>query len=98
MAIITGTAGADTLTTAAGNDTLTGGTGPDTYHSFSGAGIDLVTNFSFAKGDHVQLDAGTAYSLHQSGADTIVDMGYGDEVILQNVQLSSLPSGWIFEA
>ena len=34
--------------------------------------------------------------LSQMGADTVVDMGNGDQLILVGVQLSSLPSGWIF--
>ena len=81
-----------------GADTLVGGTGPDTYHSFSGAGLDLVLDFSSAKGDRVQLDPGTAYTVRQSGADTVVDMGGGDQLVLKSVQLSALPEGWIFLA
>jgi hypothetical protein len=34
--------------------------------------------------------------LSQQGADTIIDMGNGDRVILVGVQLASLPAGWIF--
>jgi hypothetical protein len=77
-------------------NTMTGGTGADTFHAFSGAGTDIVTDFISADGDKVQLDAGTTYTLSQVGADTVVDMGSGDELVLKNVTLSSLPSGWIF--
>jgi hypothetical protein len=30
------------------------------------------------------------------GADTVVDMGNGDQLILVGVTLTSLPSDWIF--
>jgi hypothetical protein len=76
--------------------TMTGGTGADTFHAFSGAGTDVVTDFSSAEGDKVQLDAGTTYILKQVGADTVVDMGAGDQLVLKNVTLSTLPTGWIF--
>ncbi len=46
----------------------------------------------------MQLDPGTTYTLSQAGADTVVDMGGGNQLILQNVLLSSLPSGWIYVA
>lgn len=76
--------------------TLSGGPGADTFHSFAGAGIDRVIDFNAAEGDRVQLDPGTSYTVAQQGADVVIDLGNGDEMILQNVQLSSLPSGWIF--
>jgi serralysin len=95
---ITAGSGAEWISGDRGNDTIQGGSGPDTFHTFSGAGIDKVLGFSAAKGDHVQLDPGTHYTLSQVGADTIIDMGAGDQMILQNVQMSGLPPGWIFGA
>ena len=80
----------------AGLAAIQAGAGADTFHTFSGAGTDVVIGFDAAKGDHVQLDLGTHYTLSQSGADTVVDMGGGDELILRNVQLSTLSPGWIF--
>ncbi|MDE2487349.1 MAG: hypothetical protein KGO51_08120 [Alphaproteobacteria bacterium] len=81
-----------------GDDTIQAGSGADTFHSSSGAGLDLVIGFDPAKGDHVQLDPGTQYTVYQSGADVVVDMGNGDQVDLQGVSLSNLPKGWLFEA
>ena len=95
---ITGAAGNDWISGDRGNDTLSGGTGADTFHTFSGAGIDRVTDFHTAEGDRVQLDPGTTYTASQVGADVVVDMGNGDQLILVGVQLSSLPQGWIFGA
>jgi len=96
--VIDGGAGADWISGDLGNDTLTGGPGADTFHVFSGDGIDVVTDFKAAEGDRVQVDAGTAYTVAQSGADVIVALGKGDELILKNVQLANLPAGWIFSA
>ena len=89
-------AGNDWMSGDRGSDTLTGGAGADTFHAFSGAGMDVVTDFNSAEGDRVQLDAGTTWHASQSGADVLIDMGNGDEMILRNVTLSALPSGWIF--
>jgi serralysin len=96
--VIQGGAGNDWISGDRGSDTVTGGAGADIFHTFSGAGLDIVTDFHASEGDRVQVDAGTSWTLRQSGSDTIVDMGNGDQMVLQNVQLSSLPSGWIFAA
>ncbi|HSV03480.1 MAG TPA: SGNH/GDSL hydrolase family protein [Phenylobacterium sp.] len=93
---ITGGIGNDWISGDRGSDTMSGGAGADVFHSFSGAGLDVVLDFNAMQGDRVQLDPGTGYTASQMGADTVVDMGGGDELILRNVQLSSLPQGWIF--
>jgi serralysin len=96
--LIFGGPGDDWLSGDRGNDTLYGESGADIFHSFSGAGIDRVMDFSVAEGDRVQLDPGTVYTVIQVGADTVVDMGHGDQLILVGVQKSILPPGWIFGA
>jgi Ca2+-binding RTX toxin-like protein len=87
--------GDDYLSGDLGNDTLTGGAGADVFSFAPGGGVDHVTDFHAADGDRVQLQHGAAYTLAQVGADTVVDLGHGDQVILDNVQLSTLPAGWI---
>jgi Ca2+-binding RTX toxin-like protein len=103
--IIRGGQGDDSITAGSGpqwisgdrgSDTIQGGTGADTFHSSAGAGMDVVYGFDASKGDHVQLDPGTHYTLTQSGADTLIDMGNGDEMVLKNVTFTTLPSGWLF--
>ncbi|HEV2533293.1 family 16 glycosylhydrolase [Phenylobacterium sp.] len=96
--VIVGGSGNDWISGDRGDDTLTGGAGADIFHTFNGAGLDVVTDFHSAEGDRVQVDPGTSYTLSQSGADVIIDLGGGDEMILRNVQLSALPPGWIFGA
>ena len=95
---IAGGAGNDWISGDRGNDTLSGGAGADTFHTFSGAGVDRVLDFHVGEGDKVQVDAGTTYAVNQVGADTVVDMGGGDQLILVGVQKASLGAGWIFTA
>ena len=95
---LTGGAGADFISGDRGNDTEAGGAGADTFHFSQDAGVDKVLDFDYAQGDRVMLDPGTTYVLHQVGADTVIDTGAGNEMILVGVKLSSLPSDWIVGA
>ena len=95
---ITGGAGNDFVSGDRGNDTIAGGTGADIFHGSQDAGIDRVVDFNLAEGDRVQLDPGTTYTLMQVGADTVLDMGGGHQMILVGVSMTSLPPGWIFGA
>jgi Ca2+-binding RTX toxin-like protein len=99
--------GSDSLSGGAGNDwlagdreadTIAGGAGADTFHTWGGAGLDRVTDFSYAEGDRVNLLAGTAYTAAQSGADVVVAMGGGGQMVLANVSMTTLGPGWIFES
>jgi serralysin len=93
---ITGGAGDDFVSGDRGADTIAGGTGADIFHGSQDAGIDRVVDFNLAEGDRVQLDPGTTYSLGQVGADTVLDMGGGHQMILVDVQMSTLSGNWIF--
>lgn len=95
--LLTGGAGDDFLSGDRGADTVTGGAGADTFHTFTGAGLDRVTDFNLAEGDRVLIFAGTQYTVSQSGADTIIDLGGGDRMVLAGVQQSSLTGNWIVE-
>lgn len=44
------------------------------------------------------LDPGATYTVSQVGADTVIDMGAGNQMILVGVQMSTLTPGWIFGA
>ena len=93
---IAGGDGDDFMSGDRGDDTISGGLGADTFHSFMGAGIDRVLDFNAADGDRLNLLAGSTYAVRQNGADVVVDMGAGDQVILVGVQLDGLPTGWLF--
>ncbi|WP_293679158.1 calcium-binding protein [uncultured Phenylobacterium sp.] len=91
---VSGGAGDDFVSGDRGSDTLSGGTGADLFHTFAGAGLDRVTDFSRAEGDRV-LVLGNQYTVSQSGADVLIDLGSGDQMVLVGVQQSSLTDGWI---
>jgi Ca2+-binding RTX toxin-like protein len=93
---ITGGGGADFISGDRGNDTESGGAGADIFHTFSGAGVDRVLDFNLAEGDRVQVDVGTTWTVSQVGADTVINMGGGDQMVLVNVQMSTLTGTWIF--
>lgn len=91
-------AGDDYVSGDRGDDTMTGGAGADSFHTFGEAGIDRVLDFNRAEGDRVQLDPGTTYTVAQVGADTVISMTGGGQMILVGVSMSSLTEGWIFGA
>jgi len=93
---VAGGAGDDFVSGDRGSDTVSGGAGADLFHGSQDAGIDRVLDFHLSEGDRVQLDPGTTYTLAQLGADTVIDMGGGNQMILVGVQLSTLAPGWIF--
>jgi Ca2+-binding RTX toxin-like protein len=94
---VSGGAGNDYVSGDRGNDTITGGAGADLFHGSQDAGIDRVLDFNLGEGDRVMLDPGPTYTVSQVGADTVIDMGGGNQMILVGVQVSSLTGGWIFE-
>jgi Ca2+-binding RTX toxin-like protein len=93
---LAGGAGNDFVSGDRGNDTVSGGAGADMFHSSQDAGVDRVLDFNLAEGDRVQLDPGTTYTLMQVGADAVLDMGGGNQMILVGVQSATLTSGWVF--
>jgi Ca2+-binding RTX toxin-like protein len=95
---LAGQDGADFLAGDRGSDTLAGGDGADIFHAWSEAGLDRVIDFSAAQGDRVYLLPGAAPTTSQVGADTVIDFGGGNRMVLVGVQLSTLPAGWIFGA
>ena len=87
--------GADTLSGDQGDDVLIGGAGADRFLVFAGGGVDRILDFDVQEGDRLHLDAGLSYRLRQDGADTIVDLGGGQRVVLADVRLETLGDGWI---
>ncbi|HET6971777.1 MAG TPA: NF038122 family metalloprotease [Phenylobacterium sp.] len=94
--LVSGGSGNDYVSGDRGDDTESGGSGADIFHSFGDAGLDRVVDFSSAEGDRVMLDPGSAWTAAQVGADTVVSLTGGAQMVLVGVTLSSLPDGWIF--
>lgn len=92
--VLSGDDGNDFLSGDAGNDALVGGTGADTFNFGLSFGADHITDFNRSQGDSVRIESGS-YSTAQVGADTVVTMTDGSTLVLLNVNLSSLDSGWI---
>jgi len=92
---LSGGTGSDWLSGDRGADTISGGAGADTFHSAAGAGLDRVLDFRLGEGDRVQLDPGVIFSVVQQGADTVVDLGAGDQLVLVGVSMTSLTGAWI---
>lgn len=93
--VLSGDEGDDWLSGDRGADNITGGLGADIFYSFAGAGLDLITDFNRAQGDRIQLDPGETYSVYQSGANAIIDLGGGDQIILAGVNISALTGDWV---
>ena len=92
---LNGGAGDDFISGDRGNDTLVGGAGADIFHSFAGADIDRVLDFTLAEGDRIRLDPGTTWRVSQSGADTLIDFDGGGQMILVGVNMTTLSGDWI---
>jgi len=95
--LIFGGSGDDWISGDRGNNTMTGGGGADVFHALC-SGREVVTDFRLSEGDRVQLDPGVSYLVSQQGGDTVIDLSGGGQVLLANVQASTLTGGWIFHA
>jgi serralysin len=93
--VVSGDDGDDWLAGDRGSDNISGGKGADIFYSFAGAGLDLITDFNRAEGDRIQLDPGQAHTVYQSGANTIIDLGNGDQIILANYTATNLSGDWL---
>lgn len=92
--VIHGGSGADLIFGDLGSNTISGGAGADTFHSGSG-GQDLITDFHQFEGDHLKISPGLTYTVSQVSGDVHVDLSNGEQIVLQNTQLSTLTDGWI---
>lgn len=94
--LVYGEDGNDWLSGDRASDTITGGGGADIFYGFSGTALDYVTDFSIVQGDRIQLAPGSTYALRQDGANAVIDLGQGDQIVLADIQASSLTGNWLF--
>lgn len=93
--IMYGEAGNDWLSGDRGADTIWGGLGADSFHTWSAADLDRVMDFNRAEGDRVLVSEGATYSFAQVGADVVVNISGGAQMVLVGVNAASLSDGWI---
>lgn len=91
---IDGGPGGDWISGDKGDDEIRGGPGADVFVSRSGAGLDLVLDFSLAEGDRVVVEPGSAFVVAQEGPDAVVRMD-GARLVLKGVRAADLPPGTI---
>jgi len=94
--------GDDQTSGGEGNDTITLGLGDDRHDFRNGEDIDTITDFNAGAGSEDQIiltfhSAATSFAqmqmagmFSQQGADTHIDLGGGDMIILQNVNVGDL--------
>jgi Ca2+-binding RTX toxin-like protein len=92
---LAGGAGDDFLSGDRGSDTVSGGAGADTFNVFHGGGVDRVTDFSAGEGDRVRIEGGGTIVVRQEGEDTVIRVADDAAVVLVNVQMSTLTTGWL---
>jgi Ca2+-binding RTX toxin-like protein len=93
--LLRGGTGDDWISGDLGTDSLNGGTGADTFHFSVGSGSDWIFDFKRSEGDRILLDAGMTWTANQQGADVIVNISGGGQIVLSGVQMSSLTGDWI---
>jgi Ca2+-binding RTX toxin-like protein len=97
---LVGGGGNDGLSSFGGADILTGGAGSDSFQFQRGDGIDHITDFQAVGPEHDEIllsgDFGiTSFKelkthMSQHGDDVFIDLGQGDQVILDHTTLGDL--------
>jgi Ca2+-binding RTX toxin-like protein len=93
---LSGGAGDDWMSGDRGSDTISGGAGADIFNVIADVGLDRVLDFNRAEGDRVKIEPGSTYTTAQVGADVVISVSGGGQMVLAGVQLSSLSGDWIF--
>jgi hypothetical protein len=98
--VLVGASADDTLTGGSGDDFLTGGSGDDTFVFGDGDDSDIITDFVAGAGtdDVIDLTGQSAVSnfadvqaaASQVGADTLIDFGGGDTIVVAGVDVADL--------
>ncbi|PKR54541.1 hemolysin expression modulating protein, partial [Thalassospira marina] len=98
--LMMGGAGDDVINGGAGDDLLVGGAGHDNFVFSGGGGNDVVLDFQVGE-DMLSISKGindtdissaddVAARATQDGANTVVDLGNGDSITLNNVDVDDV--------
>jgi hypothetical protein len=96
--VLTGGAGDDTITGGRGDDKIEGNSGFDIFVFGTGDGNDTIYDFVSSGNNKIDLRGISGLSFYwqikdeasQHGADTVIDFGHGDSLILKDVDLHYL--------
>ena len=80
--IMVGNSAVNVLTGQAGNDTLTGGGGGDVFVFGPGSGGDIITDFSTADNDRINVHAyaSAAHTVSEVNGNAVIDFGGGNQI------------------
>lgn len=103
--VINGGGSGNFIEAGTGNNTITGGGSGNIFAFTPGGGVSTITDFSVSGGDQIDLTAFPNFhsfaqispDIGQSGANTVITLGPGNMVTLDNVaQLSLSGSQFVF--
>lgn len=95
---LAGNLGNDTIFGGVGNDTFTGGGDADVFAFGAQSGVDVITDFD-VNGDVIRIVSGlngitsgasALTHLSASGSSTVLDLGSGNSVLIQNITTGQL--------
>ncbi|MDF1790958.1 MAG: DUF4347 domain-containing protein [Thalassobaculaceae bacterium] len=103
--VIFGNLDADRLIGGLGNDTMAGGSGQDTFVIGNDAGNDVISDFSGAESDRIEITANLnstsidtfaelAAAATDTGGTVVFDLGSGNTLTLVGVTTAELQSDW----
>jgi len=92
--VIRGRGGEDTINGSIGRDVLSGGGGNDRFVLEGNTGRDRITDFDFQGGagfqDLIQASFDSIEEIRQSGKNTVIDFGEGDQFVLLGVNAKQI--------
>ncbi|ESQ90206.1 hypothetical protein ABAC460_10675 [Asticcacaulis sp. AC460] len=86
---LSGNTGNNTLNGKGGADNLTGGLGADIFLFEAGSGVDVITDFTAAQDDAINIHAYTNGATNtgivtQNGGNVLIDLGGGNTITVNN--------------
>ena len=86
------------LISNAGNNSLSGGTGADTFVFLLGSHADIITDFTVADNDTIDVSAyhAVSHAVTQSGTSVVIDFGSGNTVTVLHTNVADVTAHTVF--
>lgn len=91
--VVFGGQGDDQIIGGIGNDTLSGNLGADLFIFGAGSGNDVIADFKFSDGDHLDLQGQSYITGTSAGGDVLLTLSGGGTILLSGV--SSFQAGFV---